>query len=253
MCWQFPYNFCGFKMKLSVGSWQTSAGWIDDLGDLLENTTASRTPRWGMEPDQRGESSVLDPALAFLNTVALACFEILSYLLAAVPTDISLSVVEMIAKEDTSGLSLSCCWRVCCFAPVCHHFMERHPFKGREGVSLLLIVSLAWDLTSNTEVIPSLAAVLLRQWSYLAVKAEEIGLLSVLGWKRSEELRGAAENDSKGKASILSWSFHLGRPSYSKTGVVLWSSAWARSLGRSCPAAEAGWALVLCFPILQAA
>lgn len=43
-----------------------------------------------MEPDQRGESYVLDPALAFLNTVALACFEILSYLLAAVPTDISL-------------------------------------------------------------------------------------------------------------------------------------------------------------------
>lgn len=26
MCWQFPYNFCGFKMKLSVGSWQTPAG-----------------------------------------------------------------------------------------------------------------------------------------------------------------------------------------------------------------------------------
>lgn len=83
-------------------------------------------------------------------------------------------------------------------------------------MSLLLILSLAWDLTSNTEVIPSPAAILLRQRSYLAVKAEEIGLLSVLGWKRSEELRGAAENDSKGKASILSWSLHLVQPATAK-------------------------------------
>lgn len=71
-------------------------------------------------------------------------------------------------------------------------------------MSLLLILSLAGDLTRNTEVIPSLAAVLLRQRSYLAVKAEEITLLSVLGWRRSEELRGVAGNDSEGKASILS-------------------------------------------------
>lgn len=75
----------------------------------------------------------------------------------------------------------------------------------------------AWDLTSNTEVIPSPAALLLRQRSYLAVKAEEIGLLSVLGLRRSEELlRGVAENDSKGKASILSWSLHQGWPAAAK-------------------------------------
>lgn len=78
-----------------------------------------------MEPEQRGESYALDPArvLAFLNSTALARFEMLSCLLVAVPTDICLAVVKMIAKEDTSGLSLSCCWRVCCFAPACHRFM----------------------------------------------------------------------------------------------------------------------------------
>lgn len=59
--------------------------------------------------------------LAFLNTIAVPCFAILSYLLVEVPTDTS--VIEMIAKEDTSGLSLSCCWRVCCFAPMCRHVM----------------------------------------------------------------------------------------------------------------------------------
>lgn len=52
---------------------------------------------------------------------------------------------------------------------------------------LLLVLSPAGDLTSNTEVI--LAALPLRQRSYLAVKAEEITLLSVLGWRRSEEVR----------------------------------------------------------------
>lgn len=74
------------------------------------------------------------------------------------------------------------------------------------------ILSLSWDLTGATGIIHSQVAVLLRQRSYHAARAGKIGLLSKLGWRRSEKLQGAAGNDSNGKASALSWSLCAGWP-----------------------------------------
>lgn len=115
MCWQLRFNFECTKIIFSVGPWQTPLGWMGDLGDLL------RVPLpVGCHAEAQSQSSVERAVSysAFLNTRARACFETLPYLLVIVPTDISLSLVKMIAKEDTSGLSLSCCWRVCLF---CSH------------------------------------------------------------------------------------------------------------------------------------
>lgn len=103
------------------------------------------------------------------------------------------------------------------------------------------ILSFAWDLAGTTGIIHSQAAVLLRQRSYHAAKAGKIGLLSELGWRRSEELQGAAGNDSNGKASALSWSLRAGWPH--KASRTRWSPAWACQGAEHC----------LCFAMLQVA
>lgn len=154
----------------------------------------------------------------------------------------------MFEKEDTCGLSLSCCWRVYLFCSHVSSFYVEASLQ-RDGGSVTAPHSVpSQGFNKQYWVMPSLAAVLLRQRSYLAVKAREITLLSVLGWREVWELRGAAGGGSEGKASIRSWSLHPGWPAAAKP---VWCCVF--SLSKVSAAQGLYWALALSFPVLQAA
>lgn len=97
-----------------------------------------------------------------------------------------LSVVKTIAKGDTSGLSLSCCWRVCLFCSHVSSFYVKASLQ-RDGGSATAPRSVP-SRGFNKQYWGNPAALPLRQRSYPAVKAEEITLVSV----GMEEVWGAA-------------------------------------------------------------
>lgn len=189
-----------------------------------------------MELKQRGEIHVLDPlcVLAFLNTTALVCFEILSSFLVAVPTDISLLSKWLQRKiplgwafpvAGTCVVLLPCVITLCRGIPSkgqreCHcswfcpclGFNKQYwgnPFSGsRTPQAAILSCCESW-----------------RDWALVSAGTEEIwGAAARCGWKW---LKGESIHPELGPPSRLA--------SCSKTSMVLWSSAWARSLHHMYP------------------
>lgn len=160
---------------------------------------------------------------------------------------LSLSVVKMIAKEDTSGLSLSCCWHMCLF---CSHVS-----------SLYVEASLQRDGGSITapHSVPSPG---FNKWYWGNPVSGSHTLQAVIlscceSW-RDHALDSAGMEDVWGAARWrCDWKWHRRKSiypevvspsrlaSYSKTRVVFWSSAWIRSLQHSDYVVKVGWALVL--------
>lgn len=111
MCTQLHFHFEPAKIILSVGPWQTPVGWMGDAGDLLRVLLPIEC-----HAEAQSQSSMeraVSCSRIFKHRSSGLFWNAALFVGNSAYRHLSLSVVEMIAKKDTSGLSLSCGWRVC--------------------------------------------------------------------------------------------------------------------------------------------